>query len=119
MFFFGDPEDIAQSYITEAMSERGPEIREADLEDMTAEQVGFALVYVRMAFERAKEYDDAPRDVLDAILEIHDELFCHCAARNPEFVRRFRNGGHVFLEHSRENVEKYTKLINLYASSAD
>ena len=59
MFFFGDPADIAQNYITEAMSEPGPEIYEADLEDMTVEQLTYATIYVRMAFDRAKNYDDA------------------------------------------------------------
>lgn len=119
MFFFGDPADIAQNYITEAMSEPGPEIYEADLEDMTVEQLTYATIYVRMAFDRAKNYDDAPREVLDAILEVYDEMFCHVVARNPEISRRFRKGGFKLLEHNPENVEKYTKLVDLYAPSAN
>ena len=119
MFFFGDPADIAQNYITEAMSEPGPEIYEADLEDMTVEQLTYATIYVRMAFDRAKRYDDAPREVLDAIIEIYDELFCHAVARNPRISQSFRRGGHKFLEHTPENIEKYTKLVELYAPSAN
>ena len=119
MFFFGDPADVAQSYITEAMSEPGPEIYEADLEDMTVEQLTYATIYVRMAFDRAKGYDDAPREVLDAIIEIYDELFCHLIARNPEISVSFRKGVHRYLEHSPENIAKYTELVDLYAPSAN
>ena len=119
MFFFGDPADIAQTYIAEAMAEPGPDIYEAELEAMTVEQLTYATIYVRMAFDRAKAYDDAPREVLDAIIEIYDELFCHVVARNPGVSRRFRQGGHRFLEHTPENIEKYTKLVDLYAPSAN
>lgn len=119
MFFFGDPADIAQNYITEAMSESGPEVYEADLENMTVEQLTYATIYVRMAFDRAKRYDDAPREVLDAIIEIYDELFCHVVARDPEVSEVFSKGGHKLLEHTPENIEKYTKLVELYAPSAN
>ena len=119
MFFFGDPAVTAQTYIAEAMSEPGPEIYEAELEDMTVEQLTYATIYVRMAFERADSYDGAPRDVLDAIIEVYDELFCHLAARSPQFVHNYRIGFHKLLEQSSENVEKYTKLIDLYAPSAN
>ena len=119
MFFFGDPADIAQSYITEAMSEPGPEIYEGDLEDMTVEQLTYATIYVRMAFDRAKRYDSAPREVLDAIIEIYDEMFCHLVARDPEISKVFFRGGHKLLEQSDENVEKYTKLVQLYTPSAN
>ena len=119
MFFFGDPADIAQNYITEAMSEPGPDIHEAYLEDMTVEQLTYATIYVRMAFDRAKRYDGAPREVLDAIIEVYDELFCHAVARNPEISQSFRNGGHKLLEHSEENIAKYTELVDLYAPSAN
>ena len=101
------------------MSEPGPEIYEADLEDMTVEQLTYAAIYVRMAFDRAKRYDDAPREVLDAIIEIYDELFCHVVARNPEVSQSFRKGGHKYLEHSPENIEKYTNLVDLYAPLAN
>ena len=119
MFFFGDPADIAQNYITEAMSESGPEIYEAALEDMTVEQLTYATIYVRMAFERAQRYDDAPREVLDAIIEIYDEMFCHLVARDPEISKAFFRGGHKLLEHTPENIDKYTKLVELYAPSAN
>ena len=119
MFFFGDPADIAQTYIAEALSEPGPDIYEATLEDMTVEQLTYATIYVRMAFDRAKRYDDAPREVLDAILEVYDEMFCHLVARNPEISENFRKGGHKFLEHSEESVAKYTALVDLYAPSAN
>ena len=119
MFFFGDPADIAQNYITEAMSEPGPEVYAAELEDMTVEQLTYATIYVRVAFDTAKNYDDAPREVLDAILEVYDEMFCHLVARDPQISKAFRNGGHTFLEHTPENIDKYTKLVELYAPSAN
>jgi len=119
MFFFGDPSETAQTYISEALTEPGPDIFESELEDMTVEQLTYATVYVRMAFERACDYDGAPREVLDAILEIYDEMFCHLAARSPEFVRSYRIGAHQFLEHTPENIAKYTALIDLYAPSAN
>ena len=85
MFFFGDPVDIAQSYISEAMSKPGPDVYEAELEDMTVEQLTYAVIYVRMAIRRGQD-DDIPAEVMDHLIEIYDEMFCHMAARNPDFV---------------------------------
>jgi hypothetical protein len=93
VFFFGDPADIAQNYITEAMSEPGPEIYEAELEGMTIEQLTYATIY--------------------------DEMFCHLVARDPEISKAFFRGGHKLLEHSPENIDKYTRLVELYAPSAN
>lgn len=119
MFFFGDPADIAQNYITEAMSEPGPDIHEAELEDMTVEQLTYATIYVRMAFERAKDYDDAPREVLDEILEVYEELFCHLLVRDPEISRNFRIGNHKLLEYGPGRVDYWTALVDKYAPSAN
>ena len=119
MFFFGDPADIAQNYIAEAMAEPGPEIYEGQLEDLTVEQLTYAAIYVRMAFDRAKNYDDAPREVLDEIIDIYDEMYCHLLVRSPEISESFRKGKFKLLEHNPENVEKYTKLVDLYAPSAN
>lgn len=119
MFFFGDPEEIAQSYIEEALSEEGIEVAAVPLEELDADNALYAVVYVRMAFDRAKNYDDAPREVLDAIIEVYDELFCHLIAVNPRISQQFRIGNHKYLEHTPENVAKYTAMVDLYAPSAN
>lgn len=119
MFYFGDPGEVAQVYIEEAMRVNGPEIYESTLEDMTVEQLSYAITYVRVAFRRAKQGDGAARAVLDALIEIHDELFCHMAARNPVFVRNYRIRNYKYLEHSADNVDKYDAMVDQYAPSAN
>ena len=119
MFFFGDPADIAQNYITEAMSEPGPQLTEAPLEELNAEQALYATAYVRMAFDRAKRYDDAPREILDALIEVYDEVFAHLLALDPRISQQFRIGNHKYLEHTPENIAKYTAMVDMYAPSAN
>ena len=118
MFFFGDPQDIADNYIAEALAEPGPVVYESVLEDMTVEQLTYATVYSRMAIRRAQD-DEAPQEVLDCLFEVHDELFCHMAARNPDFVRSYRIRHYKHLEYGPGKVEKYDALLEQYAPSAD
>ena len=119
MFFFGDPVEIAQTYLQEAVSEPGPPLEEGELEDLSVKELAHAYVYSRMAWDRARNYDDAPQEVLDAILEVHDELFCHMVARNEVFRENFRRDYHKLLDHSAENYVKYHELFRQYDPSAN
>ena len=119
MFFFGDPADIAQTYIAEALSEPGPGVQPGELEDLSVQELTHAFVYTRMAYRTAEE-DEAPQAVLDAILEIYDEMFCHMVARDEQFAPTFWKGGHVILMPiNTANVKKYEALVNEYTPSAN
>ena len=119
MFYFGDPEDTAQVYISEAIAEDGPGMPEGALEDLDLQDLRHAFVYARMACQKAIVFDKADRAVIDALIEIYDEIFCHIMARDPETEHNFNIGWHVLLEPSTENEAKYRKMAKMYGTLAN
>ena len=120
MFYFGNPEDIAESYITSALSSMGPKMMEGDLEELAEEDLAIAYVYTRLAFDSALNIDGAPQEVVDILMDKHDELFCHLVARHYTFREKFRNGFFKPVQTlSKEIRAKYLALFREYDPSAN
>lgn len=101
------------------MSEAGPAVSDLPIEEMGVEDITHSLIYTRMAWRQAREEDDAPQEVLDALMEQHDELFCYQAAMCPYFVENYRKRNYYFLDHYEGVHEKYDALVDAYAPSAN
>ena len=120
MFHFGNPEEIAESYIADALRKPGPPMAEGELEELAPQDLGIAYIYMRMALDRALHYDDAPDEVIEILEEKHDELFCHLVARHYEFRENFRIGNHSPVRLvSKEVRDHYKALFAQYDPSAN
>ena len=119
MFYFGDPSEVAQLYITEALQEPGPRIPEGTLEELEPMDLLAASIYVRVAYSIAMNVDQASDEILDAIEAIFDEMFCHLAARSEVFREGYLARRFMPLVVTRENAQKYEDLFAAYAPSAD
>ena len=109
MFLFGSPEDTASLYWNEAISQQGPEVADCHYEDMTQEELEVALVYARIAYETAR-YDKAPDEVIEYIVNQHDEIFQLLMVADPEFRARVLSPKQYITwlgGFSAENIAKY------------
>ena len=106
-------------YISEALREPGPRVPEGTLEELEPLDLLAAAIYVRVAYSIALNEYQASDEILDAIEEIFDEMFCHLAARCEEFREGYTAGRFNPLKVTPDRAQKYADLFAVYAPSAD
>lgn len=116
MFFFGDPEDIACSYLTRVQAEPGIRVKSQSPEDMTPLELAAAMAWHRLALEDAID-EEAPQEVIDIIEEWFDELFCMQAATCHHFRHNYMIGNYRHVNPTSERVKKYDQLFRQYSSA--
>ena len=85
-------------------------------EAMTRKQLQIASVYARMA-HRMAEKDGQPKEVLNVLLEVYDDLFVAMCDASPDFVKAIEENRHNFVGgYEIENIKKYRALAGLSES---
>lgn len=115
MFFAGNPEDIATMYWERCATLTGPPLPAAPADELSLEELKFALVWARTAYNTALT-EGAPDSVLDVLIERHDALFEALAAVDDRFRDRVLGkipGKIIWLGgYSEENIAKYKALAS-------
>lgn len=110
MFQFGSVEDVASLYFTRAASMKGPVVSSRALCDMSEAELKTLLVYRRMAYNIALQ-EGASQEVLDMLLQAHDEVFQRLTEVSEKFCKIVGTGLHQPITgFSLESVNKYKIL---------
>ena len=113
MFVFGSSRDLAKTYLDSVSFDSH---KPADDELLDLASAKMLLVKARMAYVAALQ-DDAPEDVLDALLRTHDEAFAAVGSMDSCLADAILQGTHHFLTgYGFEDRSKYAHLAGLRGS---
>lgn len=114
MFFFGEPDQIAEMIKMEFVSGFGPPKSEKPLEEQTEDELRNTITYARAYYNQAIMYG-AGDDVVRILVDHHDTVFTRLAEVSKNFRKAVIEGAHTYLEGStREQAEKYRAIIKQF-----
>ena len=117
MFYFGEPEEVAQTYIDSILGITGPKLPDLHYEEMDEQQLRNCFAYLYIATQRAIQ-EDAEQAVVDVLLEQYDAVFQLLAEASDEFREAVRGRRHrLVVAYTPENVRKYNKLAGIDSES--
>ena len=76
MFEFGDPVEIARTWVEEASATGGTGLTGLHYEDLEENQLRDLFIYLRIAYFRASR-DGASDEVMEILLRWYDEVFLY------------------------------------------
>ena len=117
MFYFGEPEGIAQTYIESTLGITGPKLPDLHYEEMEEQQLRNCFAYLYIATQRAIQ-EGAEQAVVDILLEQYDAVFQFLAEVSDEFREAVRSRRHrLVVPYTPENVRKYNRLAGIDSES--
>lgn len=111
MFYFGNPEDTARLYVDHFTTKTGPVFPSGHLDEMSEQEIRFAMAYLYGATEQALR-EGAEPEVVEVLTGWHDEAFQALAEVSEKFRQAVRTGRVVPLGGPK-NFAKYVKLAGL------
>ena len=93
MFFFGDVEAQADTYIQSALADSKRKVRDCHYEEMTQKEARVALVHLRMALKDAMR-DGAPEEVEEELLARYEELLIYMLGFDRDIQRALETGAY-------------------------
>ena len=112
MFFFGDPEQVAQAFL-DAMLDPiygGPGFRPMPLDEMTLIELHSHIVYLRMACNAAADVE-AEKEVMDLLVGYHDEVFLYLIEHDSRYKNRILDADWMPpVDMSKPNRDRYRHM---------
>ena len=110
MFVFGEPKDIARTFI-EAVEALSPGLGSVPVRDQTEEELKNTIVILRMAIKRAHS-EGADEETRGILLHLHDNVFEGLAETSESFCERWNQGLYNYPdEKSRFNKMRYDRMV--------
>jgi hypothetical protein len=108
-FLFGSPEDVAQTYVDNALTIKGPKISENHYDEMTVEELYTAMTYLYIAFNNAR-HDAANKEVLAILEKQYTEIVLHTADVSDRFKGKILNR-EIQFPGGPEERNRYKRLV--------
>lgn len=114
MFFFGEPDQIAEMIKMEFVSGFGPPKSEKPLEEQTEDELRNTITYARVYCQQAMRYG-VKEDVLNILVDQYDVVFTRLAEISPSFREVVLGGAHTYLiPNSNELAVKYNNIVKQF-----
>ena len=106
MFFFGSLEDIARSYLDEAIADSGVYSPDIHMDEMSLTELTYRAIQVRMAMTQAAEHG-APEEVFDALHDWYVEIYREVITHDLKIRAGLPKGAHNFISTQEKHLEPF------------
>lgn len=112
MFIFGSSENTRDLYLSNALTNIGPNLPSTSFDELDESQQKALFAYVYMAYSDALK-DRLSEEDISSILELYDDVFSKMAKAHSSFREAVIQGRHVFLpDYSENTLAKYKGIVS-------